>query len=129
MVTKDETYHFLNLHFNVYPLWEYAQKNLEPHRIRLNRFVKFYGFKAVESKNFISMFSIDPKHAMGLQPKDYRQPILIVKLGDKTGGLIIDGLHRSYRLWKKGQKTIRTYYIENRKILEKYSNIKRFNLD
>jgi len=129
MVHKEETYHFLGLHFRVYPLWQYAQKKLEPHRIKLNILAKFYGFNAVESKNSMSMFNLDPKYAMSLISKDYHQPILIVKLGIKSGGLMIDGLHRSYRAWKKGQKTIRAYYIENRNILEKNSNIRRFNLD
>jgi len=129
MVSKEETFHFLNLHFRVYPLWQYAQQVLKPHRIKLSKFVKFYGFNAVEKKGMMSMFSIDPDHAKNLKPQDYRQPILIAKLGDKSGGLIIDGLHRTYHLWKKGQKTIRAYYITDKKVLEKYSNIKDFNLD
>jgi len=129
MVEKDETFRFLSLHFKVYPLWQYAQRNLKPIRLKLENFVRFYGFKAVEQDGVVSMFSINPEYAKNLKPKDYRQPILLVKLGDESGGLMIDGLHRAYRAWQKGQKTIRAYYITERTILEKHSNIKDFPLD
>ncbi len=128
MVTQDEIYNFMSLQFKVFPLWQYARENLQPRRLSLNRIAKGYSFKTVGKTGWISMYSIDAKYAMKLKPCDYLQPLLIIQLGKDSGGLMIDGLHRAYKLWKQGQKTIRAYYVTDHGIIENYSNVKDFNL-
>ena len=125
MVSKDETYSLFALRFRVYPLWQYALEYLKPQRIKIDQIAKYYGF--IKKKNTISMFSLNRRYAMKLKPKDYRQPILIVQLG-KESNLMIDGIHRTYRAWKKGQKTIRAYHITDQDILKEHSNMSEFNL-
>ena len=129
MVSKDETYRLLALAFKVYPLYEYAKKHIKPVRFKLKDIAKSYSFESRENgSNTINMFGLDVEHASNLTLADRHQPILVVKLGDESGNAMIDGIHRCYNLWKKGQKTVRGYYLEDKVVISKHSNIADFPL-
>lgn len=120
MVGKEETYRFLHIEFYVYPLYQWALKNLELVEVSLDDIARSYGFDLPPDR--ISMFSCDKEYAMSLSEEKLETPAIVIDLG-ASGQLMIDGTHRSYKKWKRGDKTIQAYYITDEKILLKHSNL------
>jgi hypothetical protein len=121
MVKENEFYNFMLYRFDVYKFYEWAKKNLETISVGLDNIAKGYGFETKEG--YISMFRLDKDHARELSNEDVAQPLLFVSLGDKCGSLMIDGTHRSFNLWDKGEKEAPAYLIDDMDILFKFSNI------
>ena len=115
MIHEKETYQFLFYKFYVKKLYDYALANLELVDVDLQQIADGYNFDLPKDK--ISMFRLDKEYAMQLSEDDLSQPIIILYFGAGYGSLMVDGTHRSYNLWKKGNKTIKAYYITDEKAI------------
>jgi len=112
MIAEKETYHFLHLSFMVHKFYLWAKKNLQEMEFDLNSIAKTYGFNAPK------------EYALSLSEQDLQQPIIVVDLG-QAGSIMIDGTHRSYNLWKKGEKSIKGFHIKDEKAIIAFSNINK----
>lgn len=122
MIAEKETYHFLHLSFMVHKFYLWAKKHLQETEFDLNSIAKTYGFDIPE--NHISIFRLDKEYALKLPEQDLQQPIIVVDLGE-AGAIMIDGTHRSYNRWKKGEKNIKGFLIKDEKAIIAYSNINK----
>ena len=121
MVAKGEFYKLMLYEFDVYKFYQWAKENLETISVGLDNIAKGYGFKPREG--YISMYRLDKDHARQLTAEDVAQPLLFVSLGKECGHLMIDGTHRAFNKWEKGQKETEAYVVDNVDVLCKFSNI------
>jgi hypothetical protein len=121
MIKENECYNFMLYQFDVYKFYEWAKENLKTISVGLDNIAKGYSFNPKEG--YISMFRLDKEYARELSDEDIAQPLLFVSLGENCGSLMIDGTHRSFNLWEKGEKEAPAYLIEDMDILFKFSNI------
>jgi hypothetical protein len=121
MVSKGEVYSFIGCRFSVYELYQWAKENLEVVSVGLSNIAKNYGF--IEKEGFVSGFRLDKDYAKKLSQKDVEQPLLFVNFGVDAGCLMIDGTHRSFHRWDKGEEEADAYVIDNDDIILKHSSL------
>jgi len=125
MISKDEVYVFLCGKFQVFPIYEWAKKNLEIVSVSLENVAQNYGFIGNKNSQSTSLFRLDKDYAKNLSKEDVEQPLLFVKLGEEAGCLMIDGTHRAYHQWYNGEKEADAYLIDNDDIILKHSSMNK----
>ena len=123
---KDEMFRFLGKSFDIDKAWELINKNPEKYyydgelaTISIDEIVKLFGGVISDdgkTKRVRMGVKIDIDYAMSISDDQLNEPGIFVLDGEFH--CLIDGWHRAYKKWKRGDTKMSIYVISDPKSLK-----------
>ena len=128
--SHDGMFYFLDRTYDVVKAWKMIEKkpekfmpNGEYYEVDLDSLSNYFGGIPLEGEKSPSLgVVVDREYAMNIDESVVDIPGIFIKEGDSFH-FLIDGWHRAYRKWKRGDKMMDTY------LFEKDSDIKKIRVE